>query len=77
MPGSQHGFYPASVRAYARGDRVLARRDGALVDQDGARWAVAEDALRAGGVSLARLGGEAAYWFAWRAFHPDTELRVP
>lgn len=78
VPGSQHGFLPVGVRAFLRGAHTFTRRDGALVDQDGVRWTMGEEGLRsASGALLPRVPGETAYWFAWSAFYPDAELRVP
>jgi hypothetical protein len=71
-------FSPGSeVRAYARGDvsfRPGAEPD-ALIDQDGRAWR-AGDAELVGpdGARGRRLPGSVAYWFAWQAFHADTEL---
>jgi len=77
VPGSQHGFLPAAVRAFLRGTRTFTQGNDALVDQNGVRWTVCEEGLCSDqqGVLLPRLLGETGYWFAWSTFHPDTELR--
>lgn len=67
-----------AVRAYRRGaERLRASGEqGVLLDEQGRRWRVSEDALLGPkGQRLARLPGVLAYWFAWAAFHPDTLLR--
>jgi hypothetical protein len=69
----------AEVRAYARGEEALAPGDGpdALRDADGGAWRVTDDALLApDGVRYPRLPGTVAYWFAWQAFHPTTEIAL-
>ncbi len=48
---------------------------GALVDADGGRWTVTEDALvSATGQTLARVPTHQSFWFGWFQFHPETEL---
>ena len=55
-----------------------AAEDDALVDASGARWRVTEAALLGpDGRRAERLTGAIAYWFAWRAFHPETEVYEP
>ena len=64
-------------RVYDAGDRTFAARmDGdRLVDQDGARWTVAEDDLQSpAGGSRPRLAAQRAFWFGWYAQFPDTLL---
>jgi hypothetical protein len=69
-----------SVRAFARGQRVLAEGPGPgeLVEPaTGEVYRIGEDAvrpLRESGESLRRLPGHQAYWFGWYAFHPETSL---
>ncbi len=73
---------PASgaVRAYHRGDRTFAPAGaGRLVDGDGQRWQVGEDALiperaQPTAAPLVRLPGHQAFWFGWHAFFPHAEL---
>jgi hypothetical protein len=67
----------AEVRAYERGERTLRAGEGAgdLVDEAGRRWRLEEEGLSGpGGERLERRPGVLAYWFAWQAFHPRTEL---
>ena len=48
-----------------------------LLDSDGGRWRVTEDALVGPkGRRLSRVNGGLAYWFAWTAFHPHTTVFV-
>ncbi len=65
----------AEVRAYRRGGARFAATDESSVLRDGGGrpWRVAEDALVGpAGERAERLPGTLAYWFAWRAFHPET-----
>jgi hypothetical protein len=71
----------AEVRAYRRGDRRF-RAGGApdeLLDTDGRRWSVREDALHGpAGARAERVVGVLSYWFGWAAFVPRTEVwRAP
>jgi hypothetical protein len=71
-----------SVRAYRRGERRF--RAGAtpaeLLDETGRIWRIEEAALLPSKAAepvpepLARLAGQTLYWFAWFAFHPETEV---
>ena len=48
-----------------------------LLDREGDRWRVAEDALVSvddPGRRLERLPAHMAYWFGWYGFHPATEV---
>jgi hypothetical protein len=66
-----------AVRAYQRGERefALGPDDATLRDADGTPWRIEEEALVApDGARAPRLPGTLAYWFAWQAFHPDTEV---
>jgi hypothetical protein len=70
----------AAVRAFARGVHRFrpGAREDELLDEPGRPWRVAEDALVGPeGERLAREPGVLAYWFAWQAFHPRTELWRP
>lgn len=54
-------------------------RDGALVDkQTGSRWSFSGEVLegepKAKKIKLKELVGVPSFWFAWLAFHPQTEL---
>ncbi|HEX4959241.1 MAG TPA: DUF3179 domain-containing protein [Thermoanaerobaculia bacterium] len=69
-----------AVRAYRRGEHTFAPgRAGEVVDGEGRRWSVGEDALLpvAGGPTLAplpRLPGHLAFWSGWYSFFPSAEL---
>jgi len=69
-----------AVRAYRRGERTFARGSGAgeLVDGEGRRWTVGEDALLPAAAPTAaplpRLPGHQAFWAGWVAFFPGVEL---
>jgi hypothetical protein len=68
----------AEVRAYAAGARRFAPGPdpAAVLDEGGAAWIVSEEALVGpGGERAPRLAGVLAYWFAWSAFFPETQLR--
>ena len=57
-----------TVRAYDRGDREFALRDGRIF-ADGVEWRVTENALTGPEGALApRVAGRTAYWFAWSNF---------
>ncbi len=71
-----------SVRAFRRGDRTftLSKTAGEVLDQDGMRWRVTEDALVSEDSSLAPLPRQTAqdvFWFGWTTFFPETELWLP
>jgi len=65
-------------RAYDAGDVRFERieRDGGLRDDQGRRWLPGEDALASddGLPARPRIAAHRAFWFAWHAQHPDTEL---
>jgi len=74
-----------AARAYERGSYrfSLAQPIGneeeviTLVDRQGQRWQVQEDALVLVGASeqrLLRLPSHMAYWFGWYAFYPATDV---
>jgi hypothetical protein len=69
-----------AVRAFARGERILAEgpgRDELIEPATGHVFRIEENALRPrlGGVEpLRRVPGHRAYWFGWYAFHPETSL---
>jgi hypothetical protein len=68
----------AEVRAYDAGSRRFAPGPGPdrVLEEAGAEWTVTEEALVGpGGERAPRLAGVLAYWFAWSAFFPATELR--
>ena len=48
--------------------------DRAVVDSDGRSWELTEAGLVRDGVALPRLPSHNAFWFGWRAAHPDTTL---
>ncbi len=50
-------------------------RDKTLIDSDGAKWSLDEDALVSeDGRRRARLPSHRAFWFGWRAAFPETRL---
>jgi hypothetical protein len=67
------------ARAYSL-EAIRSARDGRLVDRIGDRPLVLE-ATADGGVAVVAAPAEArvvhAFWFAWAAFHPATELLTP
>ncbi len=68
-----------AVRAFERGELTFSPGSAPdeLIDQQGRRWRIEEDALSpqsAGDGELPRLPGHVAFWFGWYGFHPDTEL---
>jgi hypothetical protein len=68
----------AEVRAYEAGSRRFAPgpRPDQVLDETRAEWAVTEEALVGpGGERAPRVPGVLAYWFAWSAFFPETEVR--
>ncbi len=65
----------AAVRAYERKGHIFSPADTPtmLLDESGATWIVAEEALLGpDGESLARLPGHLAFWFGWYGFYPNT-----
>jgi len=51
-----------------------------LLDEDGERWEMAENALVGTGSPderLDRLPSRSSFWFGWYAFHPATEVYQP
>ena len=55
-----------TVRAYERDSLKFSGNPGVLVSDDGAAWAMGEEALTsADGRSLASVPGQVSYWFAW------------
>ena len=71
----------AAVRAYRRpggpGQHFrLGPKKGVLVEEkSGASWQIGEAALVGpDGQRAPRIPGTLAYWFAWQAFHPQTEV---
>jgi len=66
-----------AVRAYATSEAGfhLGPDDESLLDAEGQRWQITEEALVGpGGARAPRRPGTLAYWFAWQAFHPETAL---
>ncbi len=75
-----------SARAYERrGETFNAAEDSEatprfLVDSNGARWEVTEEALVLESDSsrtLPRLPTLTSFWFGWYQYHPDTEIYRP
>ena len=51
-----------------------------LIDDQGIRWNLEEDALvneADPSMRLARLPGRSSFWFGWYAFYPATEIFIP
>jgi len=68
------------VRAYDRGPRsfTAGADPGTLTDERGRAWRVTEiELVGPDGERAARLDGHLAYWFAWYAFFPTTEVYGP
>ncbi len=74
-----------SARAYAREGMTFSVEGGEetgatprfLLDSDGSRWEVTEEALVLEGDpsrTLARLPTLTSFWFGWYQYHPDTEI---
>jgi len=66
-----------TVRAYAtEGEGFkLGPDEETLTDAQGGSWRITEEALVGPeGQRAPRRPGTLAYWFAWQAFHPQTEL---
>jgi hypothetical protein len=64
-------------RLYERGDYWFVSRDsdGRVMDTRKQRWRVTPEALVSdSGERLARVPAHRAFWFGWRAQHPDTVL---
>jgi hypothetical protein len=65
-------------RVYERGLREFRVGEDKLevVDQDGGRWSVTEDALvsESGDGELPRLKSRQLFWLGWSAFFPETEI---
>ncbi|MEE9427129.1 MAG: DUF3179 domain-containing protein [Paracoccaceae bacterium] len=57
-----------TVRAYKRRERNFSRDSRGIISDDGGLWAVSEDALISGDISLPRMAGHIAYWFAWNNY---------
>lgn len=72
------GRSPA-IRLYDGTDEAFLAVDGDdLLQADGTRWGVTEEALVGpDGRSLPRLGGHLAYWFGWIAYYPQTIVVEP
>lgn len=54
-----------TVRAYERGGRAFVQDSRGLISDDDGKWTITEDVLVSGGVTLPRVAGHIAYWFAW------------
>lgn len=70
----------ATVRAFdSPGTEFrLGPDEESLLDAEGQRWQITEEALVGpSGQRALRRPGTLAYWFAWQAFHPETELQEP
>ena len=68
-------FRPAAAGTREEDDSGTAFSVDEIVASDGSRWRVAEDGLHGpGGEQLPRRVLTPAFWFAWQAFHPTTEV---
>jgi len=67
---------PPAARVYQRGLLRFSLTDGVLTDAEGGVWEVTETALVGpDGRTLDRLTeGFVAFWFAWSAFYPGTDI---
>ncbi len=65
-----HRIYglPAGMRIHGWND------DQSVTDDHGGVWTLTEAALVGKDAALPRLPSHNAFWFGWRAAHPDTEL---
>ena len=64
-------------RVYSGGDTTFVRWDGSnqVIDTQGGVWSVREDLLTSTNrIQLARLPAHRAFWFGWRAIHPETRV---
>src|SRR5262245_15128305 len=68
-PGGANRAFAAAGRRF-RSELV----EGRVIDDSGGAWAIHEDALKSGSVTLARLPAHRAFWFAWHAAFPNTLL---
>ena len=76
------GAWPLAYAAEARDERgttslVDLRLDGeSLVDADGSTWSWHGHALRGprAGATLSFIASHVTEWYAWAAYHPDTEI---
>lgn len=58
-----------TARAYERGGLSFVQKGGALIDGQGRRWTMGEEALTTeGAAALPRVAGHVAYWFAWDGY---------
>ncbi len=63
------------IYALNRGQRMRQwDGDSAVTDGSGTVWTLTETALVSGSKHLPRLSSHNAFWFGWRAVHPDTAL---
>ncbi len=67
---------PGGMRAYDRGEHRFFASAESVTDETGAKWRVEEDVLVSEtGDRLPRLSdGFVAFWFAWSAFYPQTDI---
>ncbi len=75
-------------RIYQRGDRMFAATEDddpglpptVLLDGNGDRWSVTEEALVSESDpsrTLSRIPSITSFWFGWFQYHPDTEIFTP
>lgn len=67
-----------TVRAYERKSHRFQASDGGLVDQNGQKWTLTEEALIGpDGTRLPRVAGHISYWFAWDNYLGDAASVYP
>ncbi|WP_170545611.1 DUF3179 domain-containing protein [Ruegeria arenilitoris] len=67
-----------TVRAYERKTHQFKASDGGLVDQNGQKWTLNEEALIGpDGTQLPRVAGHISYWFAWDNYLGDAATVYP
>ena len=81
MYGEVRYFAGGAIRAYERPAGLTFMRGfaaGTVLDQEGRAWQVTEEGLVSPEGEVApRLFGQLLYWFAWQAFHADTDVYDP
>lgn len=75
----QSATFRQDSRNIPQAQNIAGAPDLTLVDEIADVWSVTEEALvnTSTGEQLARLPGHMAYWFAWYAFFPETEIYQP
>lgn len=70
-------FVIVNERVYRREGHRFSRDGAHLVDSSGARFAITEEALVSGEITLPRVASHRAYWFGAAAFYPGAEVWEP